>query len=202
MRIIAGTHRGRPLLPPPGRNTRPITDRVKESLFSIIGPQIQGTRVADIFAGTGSLGLEALSRGAASVLFCEKDRAALRLLRQNITTLGLADGASISSRNAWQLARWCRVTESFDLIFLDPPYSDSRGVSAAGQVGRLLTDLGNSELLKAAGLIILRHETAYSRQAEYSPFVLSEARSYGGMTLSFLSRPRSPTEKVRTDPDA
>ncbi len=199
MRIIAGTHRGRPILPPPGRNTRPITDRAKESLFSIIGPQIEGARVADIFAGTGSLGLEALSRGAASALFCEKDRAALRLLRQNIVTLGLSDGASISSRNAWQLVRWCRTAEALDLIFLDPPYSDSREVSPTGQVGSLLTDLGKSELLSADGLIILRHEAAYPRQAEYPPFILSEARSYGIMTLSFLAWPVSPTGQLCAD---
>lgn len=145
--------------------------------------------MADIFAGTGSLGLEALSRGATHVLFCESDRLALRLLRQNIAALGLDERAKISNRNAWQLVRWCRIAQPFDLIFLDPPYSDSRDASADAPVGELLTNLGSSVLLDATGLVVLRHETAYPRQAEYPPLILSESRGYGSMTLSFLTKP-------------
>src|SRR6266850_7741478 len=89
MRIIAGEFRGRKILPPEGEVTRPITDRVKQSLFDILSPRIEGTRVYDLFAGTGSMGLECLSRGAAHATFFEADRSALDRLRKNIATLKL-----------------------------------------------------------------------------------------------------------------
>src|SRR5205814_10597115 len=91
MRIIAGEFRGRKLLPPEGDATRPITDRVKQSLFDILTPNIEGARVYDIFAGTGSMGLESLSRGAAQATFFESDRSAIERLRKNIASLKLED---------------------------------------------------------------------------------------------------------------
>ena len=91
MRIIAGEFRGRKLLPPQGQQTRPITDRVKQSLFDILAPSIEGAVVFDCFAGTGSLGLEALSRGASRAVFFERDRSAVRLLQENIRALGVSD---------------------------------------------------------------------------------------------------------------
>jgi len=102
MRIIAGIHRGRRLLPPANDATRPITDRVKQSLFDVLSPRIEGARVLDIFAGTGSMGLESLSRGASSAMFFESDRSAVRLLRQNIESLGLADQSTIISMDLFK----------------------------------------------------------------------------------------------------
>src|SRR5438477_10186799 len=95
MRIIAGKFRGRKILPPEGEATRPITDRVKQSLFDILTPRIEGSRVYDCFAGTGSMGLESLSRGAASSVFFERDREALKLLRENIDELGVTQRATV-----------------------------------------------------------------------------------------------------------
>jgi 16S rRNA (guanine966-N2)-methyltransferase len=120
VRVIAGTHRGRRLVAPAGRDTRPTSDRVRESLFAILGP-LHGERVLDLFAGSGALGIEALSRGAGGVLFCDEARPAIAAVRQNLEALGLSgevvcDDARRVLRNAH--ARGA----AYDLIFLDPPY--------------------------------------------------------------------------------
>jgi 16S rRNA (guanine966-N2)-methyltransferase len=123
MRVIAGVHRGRRLLGPKGQAIRPTSDRVKEALFSILGARTMGARVLDLYAGTGSIGIEALSRGAAHVTFVETDRAALRLVQSNIEQCGFEPAARICS---------CEVSEFFrreadpsfpyDIVFCDPPY--------------------------------------------------------------------------------
>ncbi len=186
MRIIAGIHRGRGILPPPGRTTRPITDRVKESLFSILTGQISDARVADIFAGTGSLGLEALSRGARYCCFVERDRHALRLLKQNIQALTLEDLSDVTAKNAWLLPHWHKESEPFDLIFLDPPYADSRDSGPESKLGKLLTELAKSQILSPVGTVILRHEVAYPPANNYGFLELSQSRRYGSMGLSFF----------------
>ncbi len=186
MRIIAALHRGRVILPPPGRTTRPITDRVKESLFSILTGQIREARVADIFAGTGSLGLEALSRGASFCCFVERDRHALRLLKQNIQTLGLEQQSQVASKNAWHFSRWFVATEPLDLIFLDPPYADSRDCTANSDLGKLLTGLCQGQTLSPQATIILRHEAVSTPAKNYGNLELIQSRSYGAMGLSFF----------------
>ena len=186
MRIIAGLHRGRGILPPPGRTTRPITDRVKESLFSILTGQIREARVADIFAGTGSLGLEALSRGASFCCFVERDRHALRLLKQNIETLALDEKTHIAAKNAWQFPRWSTASEPLDLIFVDPPYADSRDSGPDSALGRLLSGLSEPEIISPQGTVVLRHEAAYPPASTYGCLELSQSRRYGSMALSFL----------------
>src|SRR5947209_6981741 len=126
MRVIGGEFRGRKLLPPPSEVTRPITDRVKQSLFDILTSELSGARVYDCFAGTGSMGLESLSRGAAEAIFFEADRPALARLRKNIESLGVAGRSRVV---AGDLFRWfaeppiARAADlRIDLIFLDPPY--------------------------------------------------------------------------------
>lgn len=194
MRIIAGIHRGRPILPPPGRNTRPITDRVKESLFAILACRVQDARVADLFAGTGSLGLEALSRQAVFCLFCERDRPALRILHQNIRSLKLTENSEVSAKSAWQFTRWAAPVQPFDIIFMDPPYNDSRDASPRSPTGTLLCALAESRLLDPSGLVVLRHETAYPRHNSYHSLIVSDVRAYGSMTLSFLKRTENHTD--------
>jgi 16S rRNA (guanine966-N2)-methyltransferase len=122
MRIIAGKWRGRPLVAPPGDATRPTADRVREALFSMLASRIgsfEGLRVADLFAGSGALGLEALSRGAAHCVFVDKDRAALEAIRTNLAKLGaeaeLLPGA----------AETVRIPGRVDIAFLDPPYGST-----------------------------------------------------------------------------
>ncbi|MCK9248919.1 MAG: 16S rRNA (guanine(966)-N(2))-methyltransferase RsmD [Solirubrobacteraceae bacterium] len=125
MRIVAGRLGGRRLLAPPGRDTRPTSDRVREALFSILGP-LDGMAVLDLFAGTGALGLEALSRGAATVDFVERDRRALHVLRANVDALGVGDDAvRVTTGDALRHLRNAAARgAAYDLVLIDPPYRD------------------------------------------------------------------------------
>ncbi|MDP9386272.1 MAG: 16S rRNA (guanine(966)-N(2))-methyltransferase RsmD [Actinomycetota bacterium] len=121
MRVIAGRYGGRRLQAPPGRETRPTSDRVREALFSVLGEQVAGARVLDLFAGSGALGLEALSRGAADVTFVDASPAAIRALRANLAALGAE--AEIVRGDALAALRNARAdARQYDLVFLDPPY--------------------------------------------------------------------------------
>src|SRR3954464_15593304 len=127
MRIIAGRWRGRPLLAPTGQATRPTADRAREAIFSMLASRLgsfEGLRVVDLFAGSGALGLEALSRGAAHCVFVDKDRAAVDAIRANIATLG-ASGDVVPGG-----AEHARVPGPLDLAFLDPPYGSGLAASA------------------------------------------------------------------------
>jgi 16S rRNA (guanine966-N2)-methyltransferase len=125
VRIIAGEFRRRKLLASPGLTTRPITDRVKETLFERMGDDLVGLKIADVFAGTGSLGLEALSRGAKSAVFIESDRRAFDLLRQNVATLGVEDRTLCWRTDAIRSSYRPKGVDEFvpfDVVFFDPPY--------------------------------------------------------------------------------
>lgn len=124
MRVVAGTARGRTLVTPPGARTRPTTDRVREAIFNALGSRsaVEGARVADLFAGSGALGVEALSRGAGHATFVDTDRAARQAIRRNVEGCGFADRATIV---AAPVARWLAGLrdERFELVFCDPPYA-------------------------------------------------------------------------------
>ena len=132
MRVIAGRYGGRRLQAPPGEATRPTSDRVREALFSILGDRVDGARVLDLFAGSGALGLEALSRGAASATFVDSAPAAIKAVRANLAALG-AEAEVVRS----DALRWLRAAPSgarqYDLVFLDPPYR------RAGELGAPLS---------------------------------------------------------------
>ena len=135
MRIIAGKWRGRPLVAPKGDTTRPTADRTRETLFSMLTSRIgdlEGLAVADLFAGSGALGLEALSRGAASCLFVEQDRAALDALRANAAELGL-DRPDIRATSVLTLGS---APRPLDLILMDPPYGTGAGAVALDKLNR------------------------------------------------------------------
>ena len=128
MRIIAGAWRGRALKAPAGRTTRPTTDRAREAWMSVVQPSLDGARVLDLFAGSGALGLEALSRGAAEATFVEDDPRAIAALRQNLATLRAEDRATIVRGDAVRYVR--ELSEGdFDVAFADPPYE--RGLATA-----------------------------------------------------------------------
>lgn len=134
MRIIAGAWRGRPLLSPAGRATRPTSDRAREGLFSMLASRIgsfEGLQVADLFAGTGALGLEALSRGAAHCLFVERDRAAIDALRRNVDRLGAGARCELCAAGVEQAPR---PVQPLDLVFLDPPYRLGLAAAALARI--------------------------------------------------------------------
>jgi 16S rRNA (guanine966-N2)-methyltransferase len=185
MRIIAGEHRGRKILPPPGEVTRPITDRVKQSLFDILSPQIEGAKVYDIFAGTGSMGLECLSRGAAHATFFEADRGALSALKKNIETLKVTDCSRVIPGD---LFRWFErlpvEKNSIDLAFLDPPYRYLNEQPAA--LVQLAANL--AEHVKADGIVVFRHDAKDELSLPALPPF--DRREYGSMILEFLKKRR------------
>ena len=125
MRVITGTARGRRLKEPVGMETRPTTDRVKEGIFSSIQFEIEGRRVLDLFGGTGQMGIEALSRGAAHCTFVDLRKDAAAAIRENLALTDLSDAATVIQGDA--LAYLTRCQESFDVIFLDPPYAGRAG---------------------------------------------------------------------------
>lgn len=134
MRIIAGEWRGRKLVAPQGQTTRPTADRTRETMFSMLNSRLggfEGLRVADLYAGSGALGLEALSRGAAEAVFVESDRGAIKAIEANVASLG-AKGASVRAMSASALP----ASPGFDLIFADPPYAAGSGTAAAAAVAK------------------------------------------------------------------
>jgi 16S rRNA (guanine966-N2)-methyltransferase len=127
MRIVAGVYGGRRLVAPPGSATRPTSDRVREALFSVLGASVEGARVLDLFAGSGALGLESLSRGAASVVFVDRAPRAIEAVRANVDALGVeADVRRMEARTAIRTA--LARGEAYDLVFLDPPYRHAAGL--------------------------------------------------------------------------
>ncbi|WP_172328837.1 16S rRNA (guanine(966)-N(2))-methyltransferase RsmD [Mangrovicoccus sp. HB161399] len=191
MRIIAGRWRGRALTPvgkgDPGHQLRPTTDRVRESLFNVIaggrfGDPIEGAQVLDLFAGTGALGLEALSRGAAGAVFVESGRVGQRLIRANLKLLG-AD-AQLVGRDATRLGP---AEAACSLVFLDPPYGrglGARALQAALEGGWI-----------APGALVVWEESAPQPAPE--GFALLEERRYGDTHVTFLEAEMPPDEAVR-----
>jgi 16S rRNA (guanine966-N2)-methyltransferase len=193
VRIIAGQFRGRKLLGPQGDTTRPITDRVKQSLFDILTPLLEGARVLDLFAGTGSLGLEALSRGAAHVTFHESDCSALALLYKNIRALGVEDRTTIVGHDIFShLGRHPEaasegVDSRFALAFLDPPY---RFVRERPDNLQALVRVLTSDFLADDATVVFRHDA--SDRLDLPPLVADDVRNYGGMTIQLLRKATRP----------
>jgi 16S rRNA (guanine966-N2)-methyltransferase len=180
VRIIAGTHRGRRIGAPPGTSTRPTADRVREALFSIIGP-LDGVDVLDLFAGSGALGLEALSRGAASATLIERSRPALACIRANVASLGMEDRARVVARD-WRaaLAAEGAAGRAFGLCLCDPPYSLTDRV--VSQLGAALTPL-----LAAPGIVVIEHSAARPPPAPSGLEIVSRTdRTYGDTAVSVL----------------
>ena len=121
MRVIAGTYRSRTLLSPSGTATRPTSDRLRETLFNILGPRVQESRFVDLYAGTGAVGIEALSRGAAHTFFAENSPAALKALRGNLNSLGVHQGYTLEDRGTSPLLSRLLKLPPVGLIYLDPP---------------------------------------------------------------------------------
>ena len=172
MRILAGTHRGRRIAAPKGRETRPTSDRVRENAFNLIGP-VDDAEVLDLFAGSGAMGIEALSRGAARATFVEQDRDACRVIGENLDKLGLK--AIVLPLDAVRAVEQERGT--YDLVLCDPPY-DYAGAKLAPHLAKLLTDDG-----------VLVWETSSREPAPAAPGLTERTtRNYGSARLTLLEK--------------
>lgn len=184
MRVVGGTLRGRALAAPSSDAVRPTTDRVREALFNVIAhahPDALEGRVIDLFAGTGALGIEALSRGCPSALFVDSSAEGRGLLRRNVDALGLGGRAKISRRDATALGALGR-DEAFVLAFLDPPYGRELGERAAAS-------LVAGDWLAPGALLVLEEERG--RVPDRLPgFERSDRRSFGGTDIGFFRRER------------
>ncbi|MBN1435627.1 MAG: 16S rRNA (guanine(966)-N(2))-methyltransferase RsmD [Sedimentisphaerales bacterium] len=205
MRIIAGSRARTNILPPRDLTTRPITDRVKESLFSIINDRLANARVADLFCGTGSMGLEAISRGAAHAIMVDKDRDAIARLHKNIaklrfehqTTVRCADifrcGIPISpavdtatkqvSNN--EIPVVATEDKRCDLVFVDPPYRLSLETAPESKLALLLCKIAE-QVAPRAMVIVRQQKQAQGLADQYASLCLTQTRQYGSMILSFL----------------
>lgn len=187
MRIIAGLKRGLKLLPPKGKDTRPITDRVKESVFSIIykWDLPADAMVADLFCGTGSMGLEALSRGARWVTFMDKGRTAVELLEKNIAKAGFVAQSKVICHNILNIGAVVQE-EMYDLVFVDPPYEMSKNCDIGSKVYSLMKTI-NLQVKEGAIVILRTHLRALVLEL-YGELEQIDKREWGNMKVMFFRK--------------
>ena len=189
MRIIAGTKRGMNLLSPKTQVSRPITDRVKESLFSVLYKYglPDGAIAADLFSGVGSLGLEALSRGAEFVTFVERDPKIILVLNKNIEKAGFVKESKVIRANAFKIGALVDSSrEKYGLVFVDPPYADTMDVRIGSPLGGLLDLLGGQ--VAEDGIVIVRTGQRVSLLEQYGEFQIMELRKWGTMAVNILRK--------------
>lgn len=185
MRVIAGEYRSRQLSAPRGVTTRPTSDRLRESLFNVLAPLIEGATFIDLYAGSGAVGIEAVSRGASVVIFAENAPAAVKSIRENLASLKIATGHRIEERSATAvLEGMLRRSESADIVFLDPPYQ------AEAEYTRVLDLLGSqrgSALLKEGARIIAEHRAKDQLAERYGNLQRVRLLKQGDAALSFYT---------------
>ena len=179
MRIIAGERKGHTIFAPRGRETRPTSDRVRENVFNIIAPWVEGARVLDLYAGSGAMGLEALSRGAAIAVFVEKDPDAVRAIERNLDKLRLTGARVVRLDAGTALVQENVAGRKYDLVFIDPPYAMTSFDSLSPYLPRVLAE---------DGLLVL--ETARRVEPELPSLAVRTSRAYGSTRVTvFEHRP-------------
>lgn len=181
MRVIAGKAKGRRLSVPKRKGVRPTSDYLREALFDILGSSIRGMRFLDLYAGSGAVGIEALSRGGAEVVFLEQDAACLRVLRENLKIAGLGARHVIAGDVLRVLPRLTRQGEGFDVIFLDPPYG-------TGLARRTLDVVASGDLLPPRGLVIVEHFAKESLPPQIGRLRRVREKKHGQTMLTFYER--------------
>ena len=188
MRIIAGTLKGRRLEAPTWEGLRPTSDKLRETLFNVLAPRIQGARVVDAFAGTGALGLEAISRGASFVAFMEQERRAQALITRNLAACGVAEGYAMipaSVARGVEMLRAAPAFEPFDIVLLDPPYDSQPGTTAAPEPDETLMRL--SALLASSGIMVLEHAKRRPAPDAAGPLLLTRRMNAGDSALAYYA---------------
>jgi 16S rRNA (guanine966-N2)-methyltransferase len=181
LRIVAGIAGGRTIRAPRGQDTRPTSDKVRQAVFNILGPPPQGARVLDLFAGSGALGLEALSRGAVECVLVDRAIAAIRIARENAAALGFAETTSFVQAEA--LSALTRVAGPFHWVFVDPPY-------AGDQAERVLAALGGAQaaLLGPDAMVIVEHDQRRAPADRHGVLERRDLRRWGDTAVSFYRR--------------
>ncbi len=175
MRVIAGIARGRKLISKDIKGTRPTLDRVKESLFNILGYPLNGLLVLDLFSGTGNLGIEALSRGADKVVFVDNNLECYKLINKNINILGFEERSDVLKADAESFLS--NTNMKFDIILMDPPYKN------IDLIFKVIKIVNEGSILKQDGLLVIEHDN------KFKPIVLpNDQRKYGSTYLSFYSK--------------
>jgi len=191
MRVIGGTAKGHRVKSFKGQSLRPTADRVKEALFNILPHDLSGLKVLDLFAGTGNLTFEALSRGAEQACLVDVSREAAKMIRKNIEALGFSRSARVLGIPVLRAIHvLARREDKFDLILVDPPYDK-------GWVERVLRSLAQEELLEEDGILVVEHSTREGVKESYGSMVLQDQRRYGGTCLSFFGYGAQELKRVR-----
>ena len=177
MRIIGGKYRGRVLAGFKGQDIRPTSDRVKESLFNILAPEINGANMLDLFCGSGSVGLEAISSGADLVVFNDASKDSLAVLKKNLALMNISANASVYNLDFKALLE--RIDVTFDVIYIDPPYKSGAGQEA-------LAIIAERKLLNTGGVAVLESDKPFA--GEIKDLIKYDERKYGIRYLTFSSR--------------
>lgn len=178
MRVISGSARGRTLKSVPGMGTRPTTDKVKEAVFSMVGPYFDGGAVLDLFAGTGGLGIEALSRGMDKAVFVDKEHKSVETVRVNLKATGLEERAEVYKNDAERALKALSKREAaFELVFLDPPYRLKHG-------DMLMMQMDELNLLVPQATVVLEYESSYVYPDRFGKFSQVRKAEYGETAVS------------------
>jgi 16S rRNA (guanine966-N2)-methyltransferase len=189
MRIISGQNRGQRIQTLKGEHLRPTSDQMRETLFDVLGPGVLDSTFLDAYAGTGAVGLEALSRGAKEVVFVESHRAATDLIRRNLAALKIEDGFYLmNTKVLTAVERLDEEGSTFDFIFLDPPYGEAR------EYHHVLRQLGRSRLLTPATLVIAEHTRHYFLEEKYNRLERTRSIRHGDTQLTFYMLSQEATE--------
>lgn len=183
MRIIGGSLGSRKLQAPPGLATRPTSDRLRETLFNVLAPRIEGAAFLDLYAGSGAVGIEAVSRGAARVVCVERTAPALKMLRDNLARLGIEKSIEVHSGAVNVFLRRGTAGAGFDVVFLDPPYdAEAEYAAALGLLGDVAAGL-----LNAGAIVIAEHRRRQRLEDRYGKLVRSRLLEQGDAALSFFT---------------
>jgi 16S rRNA (guanine(966)-N(2))-methyltransferase RsmD len=182
MRIVAGKFKGRLLRTLHGQDVRPTSDRLRETLFNVLAPRIAGTRFLDLCAGSGAVGIEALSRGSTHITLVERSRPACSLISQNLESLGIGSEADVVCSDAVAaLRRLASNASQFDVIFFDPPY-------ASGVYGSVLNLIATEPLLAESGIMIVEHRVKTPPESEFPGIEVYRRIKQGESALTFMRR--------------